>query len=654
MAELNARIIAKASGVSGEAPQSVDLQPAELAVNTADGKLFTKHTDGTIKEIGGGGSSDVESINDLSDVQFDVISSALAYRKGNADNPGEYDQRVLNKRYLYLNQYDANGVDINDVLSAGSYDVYLSDDQGQTWVVNAGAGESGYTSVGLDGGARWLLLGIGGGGSWDPSNVSGAELSGDILVSTSAEVNITTLLPDEGDVLRWDDVEEKFRPVPLPEAPAAPVTSVNGETGDVSLGIQDMDDFELYQEGADLQWDTRSNSALDGPNVYEVHSSVNYIYVSNTSSTGEDQSSKLDLLDNVTAVFTIGNSSVLANTGPVDERNGALRAFALDQDISALRAEDQSLPLTITYAPWGEAFIPLTGGDILRWAEGEQKFKPAALASVATSGDYNDLINTPSAVDRVIGGFFGTGNSIGPETWTSGALFSWHAFGDEPDSNQAYNPAATQAQLDALSESELAYWNSLFGNSDMRQVMASNGVSTGDGAIAGSPGPWAFVQPDGILIGMQPDLPVALPYFHHSWRVYFGASSLNWTPDQLDFDWKLKDSQGNTVFFLYCRDYGAGLSGPFYVSLTDDEADGEELAHNGSFQQMYGHFTFTGNTLTFTTENDSADYRVYSFTKQLAIPVTDIKSMEFRCGKLQSNWTGGNGLARVFAYIDPF
>ena len=180
------------------------------------------------------------------------------------------------------------------------------------------------------------------------------------------------------------------------------VDSVNGETGVVSLGIQDMDDFELYQEGASLQWDTRSNSALDGPNVYEVHPSVNYIYVNNTSSTGEDQSSKLDLLDNATAVFTIGNTSVLANTGPVDERNGALRAFALDQNISALRAEDQSLPLTITYAPWGEAFIPLTGGDILQWAEGEQKFKPAALASVATSGDYNDLINAPSAGDAPV------------------------------------------------------------------------------------------------------------------------------------------------------------------------------------------------------------------------------------------------------------
>lgn len=51
MAELNARIIPKASGVSSEEPLPADLEVAELAVNTADGKLFTKHTDGSIVAI---------------------------------------------------------------------------------------------------------------------------------------------------------------------------------------------------------------------------------------------------------------------------------------------------------------------------------------------------------------------------------------------------------------------------------------------------------------------------------------------------------------------------------------------------------------------------------------------------------------------------
>ena len=66
MAELNSRIKPKKSSVSGEVPQAADLEVAELAVNTADGKLFVKHTDNTIKEIsgsGGGGGGAVDSVN---------------------------------------------------------------------------------------------------------------------------------------------------------------------------------------------------------------------------------------------------------------------------------------------------------------------------------------------------------------------------------------------------------------------------------------------------------------------------------------------------------------------------------------------------------------------------------------------------------------
>mgnify|MGYP001168951081 CR=1 FL=1 len=57
MAELSARLIAKASGTAGETPDVNDLEVAELALNTADGKLFTKHTDNTIKEISGTGQT---------------------------------------------------------------------------------------------------------------------------------------------------------------------------------------------------------------------------------------------------------------------------------------------------------------------------------------------------------------------------------------------------------------------------------------------------------------------------------------------------------------------------------------------------------------------------------------------------------------------
>ena len=69
MAELNARIIAKASATTGEEPVASDLEVAELAVNTADGKIFTKHTDNSIVVISGGtGGGGATSLDDLSDV----------------------------------------------------------------------------------------------------------------------------------------------------------------------------------------------------------------------------------------------------------------------------------------------------------------------------------------------------------------------------------------------------------------------------------------------------------------------------------------------------------------------------------------------------------------------------------------------------------
>ena len=127
MAELNARIIAKASGTSGEVPQSADLEVAEVAVNTADGKFFTKHTDGTIKEISGGGA--VDSVNgqtgavelDLFDIEGVGLTPLppegpsypyVAYTASRAPDPGEC--RIFTSNGDYLAQFydiDENGSD---------------------------------------------------------------------------------------------------------------------------------------------------------------------------------------------------------------------------------------------------------------------------------------------------------------------------------------------------------------------------------------------------------------------------------------------------------------------------------------------------------------------------------------------------------------
>jgi len=186
MAELNARIIAKASATAGEEPAAGDLEVAELAVNTADGKIFTKHTDGSIVEItgsGGGGGGAVSSVNgqtgtvilnveDLNDVDtassyvnytfFDSgqstfsdplpsvtqgtvdaslgdnaykVSSTVAYGDGSGlsqflENDGRYD--VVNMRIRSTNAIDTNnrvsiGGNKQELGGGGGWTIYTRD-----------------------------------------------------------------------------------------------------------------------------------------------------------------------------------------------------------------------------------------------------------------------------------------------------------------------------------------------------------------------------------------------------------------------------------------------------------------------------------------------------------------------------------------------
>jgi hypothetical protein len=54
-------ILLKRSSIAGEIPKAGTLTQGELAVNTADGKLFTKKTDNSIVEIGAGGGGGADS-----------------------------------------------------------------------------------------------------------------------------------------------------------------------------------------------------------------------------------------------------------------------------------------------------------------------------------------------------------------------------------------------------------------------------------------------------------------------------------------------------------------------------------------------------------------------------------------------------------------
>lgn len=70
-------ILHKRSSTAGATPSAGSLTQGELAINTADGKLFTKKDDATVVEIGasggGGGASALESITILAAYEMGVI-----------------------------------------------------------------------------------------------------------------------------------------------------------------------------------------------------------------------------------------------------------------------------------------------------------------------------------------------------------------------------------------------------------------------------------------------------------------------------------------------------------------------------------------------------------------------------------------------------
>lgn len=53
------KFILKRSSVANKVPLAADLDIGELAVNTADGKLFVKLADGSVAQIGGSGGGSV-------------------------------------------------------------------------------------------------------------------------------------------------------------------------------------------------------------------------------------------------------------------------------------------------------------------------------------------------------------------------------------------------------------------------------------------------------------------------------------------------------------------------------------------------------------------------------------------------------------------
>lgn len=223
---------------------------------------------------------------------------------------------------------------------------------------------------------------------------------------------------------------------------AGAVESVNSQTGVVSLGIQDMDDFDYkYSEEpafSDLQrsgtWSNWMDAHADPPGYEFPDSAGEWRAFKNTSnskgtiqiaSLDDDGNSSEDWVNvNVTDLLML--LTVDGQTyGPIpvteisdsaafgvyiywdiNDFDPSLYSWGYEAD-NLGQAPTSPRPIKPFTIKLGYTFsaapkIPLTEGDILQWNDANLKFQPTALATVATSGDYNDLINAPSAGDAPV------------------------------------------------------------------------------------------------------------------------------------------------------------------------------------------------------------------------------------------------------------
>ena len=213
MAELNARIIPKASGTAGEVPLASDLETAELAVNTADGTLFTKDVGGTVVTIsgGGGGGGAVDSVNG----ETGVVSLGIQ----------EMDDFELNEQtgVVVLTQKVTSSSNVSTsekwaVYSSGSY-IYYSPAQSALVDNLSVADEITLQVPGMATPFTTTIGAITGAGNAvavqispsAPDEVRNAA-NGTALTITSPNLPGSPLPLVEADILQWNDADQKFKP----------------------------------------------------------------------------------------------------------------------------------------------------------------------------------------------------------------------------------------------------------------------------------------------------------------------------------------------------------------------------------------------------------------------------------------------------------
>jgi len=378
MAELNSRIKPKKSSVSGEVPQSADLEVAELAVNTADGKLFVKHTDNTIKEIsgsgGGGGGGAVDSVNgQTGQVVLGVVDMDDVELPGATWNvvEGSDNSSGMLSGAAYTN---SGGLRVHPVSGEGDQKASL-----RAWVATLSFPVD--LTMRFDGTDVVLnCTGIsdsmdGSGGYLPRLDINGSWPSTPAYVNQVLEiVEYSNYAPvtSSGDVLVWNQDTEKFelQPIALEDlddfgyiSPGTPVVFPDGYTGDTypAIGSARLTGFEGYDQA-------------DTPARMYAHSSDPAIL-------------GLEVGDEVSVVTNNwGAPMVKTITQIVVDIVNATSTFVFDSGLWSIPRTNALNADTIEVTP---SIRKQEDGDVLTWVEAIGKYAPVAPAGGGGGGGIN-------------------------------------------------------------------------------------------------------------------------------------------------------------------------------------------------------------------------------------------------------------------------
>lgn len=529
MADYLGPIKPKKSSTTGEVPSAADLEVAELAVNTADGKIWTKHSDGSVKELGkaqtvNGQTGDVNlGIDDLSDVD----SSSTAPTQGQALVWNDSDQhwepgtitgfsgsyndltdkpssRIQDQADFQLTQ-TANEIvfpnRVNNYLAIATENDWSADVWGGSgggfvvsWLAAAGGGGDLATQAELIGVGDTVTL------TWPDASVSTETVAalyplgnrkgfvinnpntsnwsghptGSALRIASSSLTAGAEVPlADDDILQWDNAEQKFKPAQL--ASVASTGSYNDLTDKPAQGssrIQDSTDFQLNSASVTV-YDFPSYSGSPAGIEGSWGVSGTRTYFRDTDANGLDfQAALLALPETGSWWWSYDNSTWNSDTYTARGDFDGTRCFLVDTN-----GPGASRLYVAFQDPTHPPSVPLTDDDYIKWSS--NKFRPARLSTVANSGSYNDLVDRPS-----IPGSLGDLSDVSTAAPTGGQVLSW-----DQTSSQWLPASVTSSGVSTGTIVNSV--NTMSGD----VVLATSDIENDSGYITSSQAP---VQPDDI------------------------------------------------------------------------------------------------------------------------------------------------------------